>query len=145
VCSVTYLLGQGIHLLRLQTSVCEHTDLRGDVAPVVLAAKLLEVLLEKSAHADDTIGHALDLAEPLLVEGRVVEDFGCNACAVDWWVGVQRSHEDLDLRVDPLLLLGRLANHGESTHTLTIQTLAIVRRGMTWYLECYPTMFFAKL
>jgi hypothetical protein len=37
------------------------------MAPVVLAAKLLKVLLEEGTHSDDAVGHALDLTEPLLV------------------------------------------------------------------------------
>jgi DNA repair protein RadC len=42
------------------------------VAPVVLAAELLEVLLEKGTHGNDAVSHALDLTKPLLVERRVV-------------------------------------------------------------------------
>jgi hypothetical protein len=42
----------------------------------------------------------------LLVQGGVVEDLGCDTGTVDWRVGVERSDEDLDLRVDTLLLCG---------------------------------------
>jgi len=66
--SHTYLLSQSIHLLRLEPGVSEHANLRGDVAPVVLAAELLEVLLQQSTHGDDAVGHALDLTKPLLVQ-----------------------------------------------------------------------------
>lgn len=62
------LLGQLVHLLRGQASVRKHADLGGDVVPILLAAEVLEVLLEERAHGDDAVGHALDLAEPLLVE-----------------------------------------------------------------------------
>lgn len=122
---VTYLFGQAVHLLGCQTSVCEHADLRGDVAPVVLASELLKVLLEQSTHGDDAVSHILDLAEPLLVEGGVVQDLGSDTGTVNRGVGVERSHKNLDLGVDALLLLGRLADDGECTNTLTIQTLNI--------------------
>jgi DUF917 family protein len=92
----------------------------------VLAAELLEVLLEQSAHGDDAVGHALDLTEPLLVQRGVVEDLGRDAGTVDGRVRVQRAHEDLDLRVDALLLVRRLADDGEGTNTLAVQTLALV-------------------
>ena len=120
---ITYLLGQNIHLLGLQSSVCEHTNLGCDVAPVVLAAELLEVLLEESAHGDDAVGHALDLTEPLLVEGRIVQDLRSDAGTVNGRVGVQWADQDLDLGVDALLLLGRLADNGEGTDTLAVKTL----------------------
>jgi hypothetical protein len=42
---------------------------------------------------------------------------------VDRWVGVQWADEDLDLGVDAGLLGGILAHNGESTDTLTIETL----------------------
>jgi len=120
---MTYLFGQSLHLLGLQTGVSEHTDLRGDVAPVVLASELLQVLLEQSAHGDDAVSHVLDLTEPLLVKGSVVEDLGSDAGTVDRGVGVERTDENLDLGVDALLLVGVLANDGEGTDTLTVETL----------------------
>lgn len=116
------LLGQLIHLLGGQAGVGEHADLAGDVAPVVLAAELLEVLLEEGAHLDDAVGHLLDLGEPLLVELGGVEDLGGDAGAVNGGVGVERADEDLDLRVDTLLLVGVGAHDGESTDTLAVET-----------------------
>lgn len=82
------LLRQLIHLLGGQSGVRKHADLGGDVVPVLLAAELLKVVLEERAHLDDAVGHALHLAEPLLVELWVVENLGGDAGAVDWWVGV---------------------------------------------------------
>lgn len=73
------------------------TDLVGDVIPVVFAAKILEVFLQQSSHLDDAVGHALDLAEPLLVQGRVVEDLRSNARPMNWRIRVEWSNQDLDL------------------------------------------------
>lgn len=95
----------------------------GDVAPVLLASELLQVLLQKSSHLDDTVSHALDFTEPLLVELGVVHDGRGNAGAVDWGVRVKRADEDFDLRIDALLLFGGLADNGECTDTLAIETL----------------------
>lgn len=119
----TVLLGQLVHLLGLQASEGEHTNLAGDVAPVVLAAELLEVLLEESTHGDDTVGHTLDLTQPLLVEFGVVENGGSDTGTVNGRVGVEGTDEDLDLGVDALLLVGIGADNGESTNTLTVKTL----------------------
>lgn len=120
-----YLLRESIHLLGLQTGVGEHANLAGDVGPVVLTAELLEVLAQESAHLDDTVSHALDLAEPLLVQRGIVHDCRGDAGTVDGWVGVERTDQDLDLRLDTLLLLTRLADKGEGTDTLTVETLGI--------------------
>lgn len=117
------LLGQLVHLLGVQASVGEHANLASDVGPVVLGAELLEVLLEEGTHGDDSVGHALDLTQPLLVQLGVAEDLGGNAGAVDGGVGVQRADEDLQLRVDTLLLLGVSSGDGEGTDTLSVETL----------------------
>lgn len=117
------LLRQLIHLLSSQAGICKHADLGGDVVPILLAAELLKVVLEERAHLDDTVGHALDLAEPLLVELWVVQDLGRDAGTVDWWVGVEWADDDLDLGVDALLLSGVLADDGEGSDTLSVETL----------------------
>lgn len=122
------LLGQLIHLLGVQASVGEHANLAGDVGPVVLGAELLEVLLEEGTHGDDSVSHALDLAQPLLVQLRVAEDLGGNTGTVDGRVGVQRTDEDLQLRVDTLLLLSVGSGDGEGTDTLTVETLFVVKQ-----------------
>ena len=93
------------------------------MVPVLLAAELLKIVLEERAHLDDTVGHALDLAEPLLVELWIVEDLGRDAGTVDWWVGVEWADDDLDLGVDALLLSGILADDGEGSDTLSVETL----------------------
>lgn len=140
----TYLLGQRLHLLGLQACERKHANLGGDVAPVVLAAELLKVLLEERTHGDDAVGHVLDLAKPLLVQRGVVQDLGSNTGTVNRGVRVERSHEDLDLRINTLLLVGGLADDGEGTNTLAVETLLnqhSTREENTRDL----TMFFAKL
>lgn len=117
------LLGELGHLVGGETGVGEHANLGGDVGPVVLGAELLEVLLEESAHGDDAVGHALELGEPLLAQLGVGENGGGDAGAVDGRVGVDGADDDLELGVDTLLLGGVLADNGESTNTLTIETL----------------------
>ena len=100
------LLGELVHARGIEAGVGEHADLRGDVAPVVLAAEPLKVLLEQGTHGDDAVGHLLDLTEPLLVQLRVVENLGGYASTMDRGVRVHGAHENLDLGVDTLLLLG---------------------------------------
>ena len=88
----------------------------------MLAAKILKVLLEKSTHLNDTVSHALDLTQPLLVQGGVVHDGRGNTGTVDRGVRVERTDEDLDLGVHALLLLSRLADKRKSTNTLAVET-----------------------
>lgn len=92
------------------------------MVPVLLGAQLLEVLLEQSSHLDHSVGHLLDLAEPLLLELGVVEDGGGDSSTVDGRVGVEGSDDDLQLRVDSVLLGGVLADKREGTDSLTVQT-----------------------
>ena len=98
--------------------------LGSDVVPIMFAAELLEVRLKKRSHFDNAFRHALDLAQPLLIEPLVVQDRRGNACTMDRWVGVERPNQDLDLRVDTLLLFRRLAHDGESANTLAVEALS---------------------
>ena len=118
-----YFFGEHIHLLRLQTCICEHANLRRDVAPVVFASKLLEILFQQGTHGDDAVRHVLDLAQPLLVQRRVVQDLGSDSSAVNRRIGVERSYKNLNLGVHSLLLLCGLANNRECTNALAIQAL----------------------
>lgn len=89
----------------------------------MLATQFLEVLREQRAHRDDPLCHSLHFTKPLVVQLRILEDLLCDTSAVDRRVRVQWAYEDLDLGVDPLFLLRRLANNGEGTDTLTIEAL----------------------
>ena len=62
------------------------------MAPIMLAAQVLEVHLQKGTHADNAIRHSLDFSEPLLVKARVVQDLGSDPSTVNWRVGVQWAH-----------------------------------------------------
>jgi hypothetical protein len=124
------LLGQAVHFFRGHASVGEHANLAGDMGPVVLGAKLLQVLLEEGAHADDAVSHALDLTKPLLVELGVVEDLYGDAGTVDGRVRVHRTDKDLELGVDALLLSGVGTDQGEGTDTLAIQALIAVHQSI---------------
>lgn len=119
------LLGQLLNLLGLKASEGKHANLAGDVGPVVLGAERLELLAEGGTHGDNTIGHTLDLALPLRIQSGVVEDLRGDAGAVNGGVGVHRADDNLELRVDALNLLSVLADNGEGTGTLTVETLVL--------------------
>ena len=96
----------------------------GNMVPITLASQVLEILLQKRSHLDYTISHSLYLTKPLFVQGRVVQDLGGDSGTMDWRVGVERSYEDLDLRIDALLLLGRVTDDREGPNAFAIQSLA---------------------
>ena len=95
-----FLLDEELTLSRRQTSVAEHSNLRGDVAPVTRGAKLLKPLSQTSSHVDDSdwlillfvkphwslpICHGLDTVSPLFVKSWILENcvnnpdrFNCN-------------------------------------------------------------------
>lgn len=101
------LLRQQLHLFCWQTSVGKHANLSHksahtpspspsttnylvrDVIPVMLAAEFLEILLQQSSHLNDAIRHRLDLAEPFLLQGSVIQYFRSNARTMDRRVRVQ--------------------------------------------------------
>lgn len=99
------------------------TYLVGDMRPVVLATQVFQVLLEKGSHLNDPVCHALKLTQPLLSQSWVVHDGRRNTSTVDRGVRPEGTDEDLDLRLHALFLLGRFANEGEGSDTLTVETL----------------------
>jgi hypothetical protein len=96
--------------------------------PVVLASQVLKILLQERSHLDDTVGHALDLTQPLLVQFRVAKDLACDACTIDGRVGVKWADEDLDLRVDAFLLLGAVCHDAKGTNSLAVKTHVLGKR-----------------
>lgn len=96
------------------------TYLASNMAPIMFAAQRLEVLLEECAHFDNAISHTLHFSKPLLVELRIIEDRRGNAGAMDGWIGVQGTDEDLDLGINALLLFSRLADDGECADSFAV-------------------------
>ena len=93
------------------------------MAPVMLATQFLKVSFQQFSHLDDARSHSLDFAKPLIIEAGVGKDMTGYTCAVDWWIGVYWTDEDLDLGVDALLFFGRLADDRECANTFTVKTL----------------------
>jgi hypothetical protein len=50
-------------------------------------------------------------------------------------VGVEGTDEDLDLRVDTLLLLSRFTDERESANTFAVETLLV---QLNQFLNCFP-------
>jgi hypothetical protein len=63
--------------------VREHSDLPLDMAPVSRSVPVDETVVEGFSHLDDSVGHALDLGQPLSVEGLVTEDGGGDSSTMD--------------------------------------------------------------
>jgi hypothetical protein len=63
---------------------------------------------------------------------------------MDWWVGVERADENLELGVDTLLLGSVFADDGECSDTLSVETLCLLEYYWIDRSESFPTMFLAK-
>lgn len=111
----------------------------------MLASQSLEILFQESTHLNDTVGHALDLAQPLLVKLGIVQNSRGNTSTVDGRVRVQSADEDLQLGVDTLLLLGRGTDKRECANTLTVETLRLSAPHFLLGDSKILTMFLAKL
>lgn len=133
--------GQSVDLFRLQSSVTEHADLLLDMRPVSGSLVLvLQEIVESFSHGDDSVGHALDLDLPVLVEfGRVENLSGETGSAVrgegerkskkgrkrdllDGRVRVHRPDQDLELTVDSSLFVLVGANQTERANSFTVET-----------------------
>jgi hypothetical protein len=84
--------------------------------------------VELVTHADDAVGHALDLGLPLTTELRVGKNGASNTSTVERWVGVHRADNDLQLALYTSLLLCVGGHDGECTNTLAIETHVLGER-----------------
>lgn len=129
------LLGKSVNLFGREASVAEHANLGGDVVPVLLGTKSLEVLLEKSSHSNHAVSHVLDFLEPLSLELRVGENDRGNAGTVDRGVRVEWSNDNLKLGINASLFFRALSNKGEGTNALTVETHVLGKRLAEGNLE----------
>lgn len=116
------LLGDALHLLGVQSGEAEHTDLVSDVLPRALRSLLDQVTLEVRAHRDDTIGHALDLAQPLGAQRCVAQNLADQQSTVNGRIRVHWPDQDLDLRhaIVGLRFVG--GEQGEGTDTFAVES-----------------------
>jgi len=90
------LLGQDLTLVLVEAGVREHTDLVGDVVPVLLRATCNDGVTKESAHLVNAASHGLDLIEPLLLELGVGENSSDDTSTVEWRVGVDSASDNLE-------------------------------------------------
>jgi hypothetical protein len=107
----------------------EHADLLLDVRPLARSIEVDKRVVQLITHADDAVGHALDLGFPLAVELGIAEDGAGNAGTMERRVRVHRTDDDLELRLDASLLL-RVGSHDrERADTLAVET-HVLREGL---------------
>lgn len=117
----------GDHVL-VEAGEGEHTDLRGNVIPVVLVAKGSEAVLESRSHGSHSVGHEDEVLVPHGFELRVSEDDVDNSSSVNRGVRVDGSSDLLDARVDDVLLGSVSSDDREETGSLSVDTEVLGER-----------------
>merc|ERR1711991_419880 len=92
------------------------------MVPVVHRPQSLQLLLQRSPHAVDAIGHPFALRRPFLAQIRIGECTGNDTSAVNGRVGVHWADEDLKLAFQPCRLISVSCDDRESTHSLSVQS-----------------------
>mmetsp|Transcript_321 Transcript_321/g.862 ORF Transcript_321/g.862 Transcript_321/m.862 type:complete len:371 (-) Transcript_321:1657-2769(-) len=118
---VDALFINSVDLLGGHAGEAEHTDLVGHVLPLV-PGDLLEVLPQGGPHADDAVGHALDLVVPQSLEGWVAQHGRDEESPVEGRVGVGGPGDPLHLALDGGLLLLAVASQAEASDPLAVQS-----------------------
>ena len=124
------LLSESLGLGGSQASETEHSDLALNVTPLsgsVVSGR--QKVVEPITHADDSVGHELNLRLPLLVKVLVGEDGVGDAGAVERRVGVHRPDDDLQLTLDTGLFLWVGCDEGEGANTFAVET-HVLREGL---------------
>ena len=86
-------------------------------------------VVESITHANDPVGHELDLGLPLLVKVLVGKNGVGDTGAMEGRVGVHRSDDDLQLTLDTSLFFWIGSDEGESTDTFAVET-HVLREGL---------------
>lgn len=104
------VLDEPVNLGGGEAGVAEHANLVGHVVPALLAAQLLQAGAELLPHADDAVGHQLDLLIPLGAQLRGGQHSGGEPGTVGRGVGVHGADNDLDLGVNTGGLISRVTH-----------------------------------
>lgn len=59
-----------------------------------MMGECLRFAKSQKSHGDDAVSHTIDLREPVLVKGHVVQDLRGNAGSENGWVGVHRADKE---------------------------------------------------
>lgn len=89
------VLAQARALVCVHAREAEHADLVGDVLPVSLGAETLEILPQSGSDGDDSISHQFYVAKPLSLQIGSAQDGANDASAMNRWVRVHWSDENL--------------------------------------------------
>jgi len=122
------LLTDLVDLVLVESSESEHTNLAGNVIPVVFVSESDESGLQANSHVVHAGGHEAEVSVPHFGELLISEDDVDNAGSMDGRVGVDRSGNLLDARVDDVTLSLAAADNGEESGTLTIETEVLGKR-----------------
>jgi len=113
----------------MNVSLPEHSNLALDVTPLAGSLEVVgQGIVELLAHADDAVGHSLDLTLPLGIELGVAEDGIGNTSAVSGRVRVHGTDDNLELTVNTGLFFGIGSYEGEGANTLAVQAHVLSER-----------------
>ena len=122
------LRAQTLDLLGGQSGVGEHSALLGDVRPVPLGSRLLQVLHQQGTHVLDPLRHRRALLLPLRRQSRIVQHRGDNPSSVQRRTRPQRASSDLQLLDRVLSLLRTAGHHRHDTRSLSVQAEVLRER-----------------
>lgn len=122
------LLLEDLDLRSRQSRKGEHSNLINNVVPGSGGSQGNELVKERLAHGNDSVGHGRQVLLPLLVKCLVVQDKGDNTGSIGRRVGDDGTLGLCDLGLDRVLDLGGLCNNREVTGTLRVETKVLGER-----------------
>ena len=111
-----------LDLISAKASVSEHSDLAGDVTPIMSAPMFLKFGYQTRSHLFDSSRHIEQVLMPACRQGWVAQDRIYNTSSMDWWVGVHGSSNTFDPGSD-FHLFGLIAAHDRyAANTLSVKS-----------------------
>jgi len=122
------LFAEAVDLGLAHAGVGKHSNLIGDVAPVVNTTCVLKLLNEASSHVGHSSGHVSEVLVPAGGEVLVSEDDVDDSGSVEGRVGVHRSGEGLQSSADGSGFLGAASKDTEVSSSLTVKSEVLGER-----------------
>ncbi|KAH3670924.1 hypothetical protein OGAPHI_000635 [Ogataea philodendri] len=89
---------------------------------------VLQFIVQQGSHLNKSVGHDLDVFEPLLVNSLVRENDLNQLGSVGWWRGVQWSNNLLELGLDSHSLFWTRSDQRQRTNSLSVKTHVLGKR-----------------
>jgi len=131
---------QSINLFSWQSSVGKHTNLTGNMAPIMYTSCTLQTSHKTWSHFLNSSRHSFQILMPAFSQFWVAQNNINDSSSMNWWVRIHWSCNSFNSWLNLLSSSFILSHQREATNSLTIQTKVLGE----WLRKGHSIMFLSK-